>query len=114
MEKTNLLKKMLQEINYETGGFDNIIAYSIDDFDDMVSGIEPYDLALKLHFGGFVPHYSLFRFNGYGNIESLCENEYDQEILDYETEIVQNYIYIFGELDLYIVYLELDKGAERK
>ena len=109
MEKTNLLKRMLQEINYETGDFDNIIAYSIDEFDDMVSGFEPYDLALKLHFGDFDPHYSLFRFNGYGNIESLCENEYDQEMLDYETEIAHNYIYLFGESDLYVDYLELEK-----
>ena len=109
MEKINLLKDMLLEVNLETGDFDNIIAYSIDKFDEMVSGIEPYDLALKLHFGDFVPHYSLFRFNGYGNIESLCENEYDQEMLDYETEIVQNYVYLFGESDLYLDYLELEK-----
>lgn len=37
------------------------------------------------------------------------ENEYDQEMLDYETEIVQNYVYLFGESDLYLDYLELEK-----
>ena len=40
------------------------------EFDDLMHGWKPIDIALRIHFGDFNPNDSWFWFDGYGNLES--------------------------------------------
>lgn len=44
--------------------------YSMDDFDELLCGGEPWDIARMAYYGEFCPTDSYFRFNVYGNLES--------------------------------------------
>ena len=44
--------------------------YSMDDFNELLSGREPWDIARTVYYGEFCPTDSYFRFNVYGNLES--------------------------------------------
>lgn len=44
--------------------------YSMDDFDELLCGREPWDIARMAYYGEFCPTDSYFRFNVYGNLES--------------------------------------------
>lgn len=48
---------------------DNAI-YPMDDFNDILCGIEPWDIARAAYYGEFYPTDNYFRFNVYGNLES--------------------------------------------
>lgn len=56
----------------------NEYAYSIGDepicdmgeFNEIASGMQPFDIALKIRFGDFNPNHNYFRFDGYANLES--------------------------------------------
>lgn len=50
--------------------------YSMDDFDELMSGQTPWDIAKSVYFGEFNPNKDWFWFNGYGN---LCSGEYTTE-----------------------------------
>lgn len=44
--------------------------YSIEYFDEIMSGREPLDIARTCYFGDFDPTHKYFWFNGYANLES--------------------------------------------
>lgn len=44
--------------------------YSTDDFDDLMSGQSPTEIANRVAFGDYNPYHMWFWFNGYGNIVS--------------------------------------------
>lgn len=44
--------------------------YSMDDFNELLCGREPWDIARAAYYGEFYPTDSYFRFNAYGNLES--------------------------------------------
>lgn len=44
--------------------------YLMDDFDDTMDYLKPWDLARAVYYGEFEPIHSYFRVNVYGNLES--------------------------------------------
>lgn len=48
---------------------DNAI-YPMDEFDELLYGKEPWDIARAVHYGDFYPTDNYFKFNVYGNLES--------------------------------------------
>lgn len=48
---------------------DNAI-YPMDNFNDLLFGMEPWDIARATYYGEFYPTDNYFRFNVYGNLES--------------------------------------------
>lgn len=42
-----------------------------------------------VHYGEYNPNCEYFRFDGYGNIESVYESEYLEDIEDREDEILE-------------------------
>lgn len=48
---------------------DNAI-YPMDNFNDLLFGMEPWDIARAVHYGDFYPTDNYFKFNVYGNLES--------------------------------------------
>lgn len=99
MTKREKLIDLLQEMNYPDivplyndycnaiNDFDNQI-YDLDQFDEMFNSLDPFDIATKIYYGDFNPAYEYFKFNGYGNIQSICKWEIDRyidinDIVDY-------------------------------
>lgn len=116
MTKREKLINLLQEMNdcgivmlhneycYKVNNFDDEI-FTIDMFDEILQGSEPWDIATKVFFGDFNPSYEYFKFNAYGNIKSLCKWELYQvidisEIVDY---IIKNNCYFDNDEILYIL-----------
>lgn len=70
-------------------GCDDYI-YNMDDFDDILYGKKPSEIADMIVFGKFNSCDPYFRFNGYGNLESIEYNDTSfidlQAIAEYITE----------------------------
>lgn len=49
--------------------YDNEV-FSMDDFEEIVSGWKPLELAQRIFYGDFNPNRDYFYFNGYGNLVS--------------------------------------------
>lgn len=63
----------------KVNAFDNEI-YSIDMFDELMQGLDPYTLACRVAYGDFNGGYEYFKFNGYGNIQSICKWDVDRHV----------------------------------
>lgn len=111
MEKFDILIKMIEQVNNENGALEHLTNYDMDFVDDYLGHMELMTVLNMAQYGDFNTNDDYFKFNGYGNLESINHNAYVDEVMDYETEIVQNYVYNFGvDDDLYLEYLELEEN----
>lgn len=87
---TRELEVILQDINSYNGGFETVVAYDKEwYFRELLQGFSPNEIANMVYFGSYNPSHEYFRFNGYGNIETLSEKDYFEEIEDYREEIIE-------------------------
>ena len=75
---------------YETNNFDNEI-FDIERLEEICDGQSAYWMACRIFYGDFNPTYDYFKFNGYGNLQSIASyNVFDYidecEIADYILE----------------------------
>lgn len=96
-KKIENLLTMVQEINAYNGSMEHLDLYEMEMFDDIMESFEPMDIALKTYYGGFNPNDEYFRFNGYANLESLSYYDLENELIDYENEIIEEYTRIEEE-----------------
>lgn len=68
------------EISSYNGAFDDELWYSMEEFDDYLSGMKPWDVARAVTFGDFNAAHDYFRFNAYGNLESTDYPDLDSNI----------------------------------
>lgn len=85
-EIVHIHNEYCQNVNY----FDDEI-FTLDMWDDIFHGSDTFDIACKVYYGDFKPTCEYFKFNGYGNIQSICKYEIDRyvdinEIVDYAIE----------------------------
>ena len=59
------------------------------DLDMFVDGNNAHWLACRIHFGDFNPNDEYFNFDGYGNLQSFGEYEYNEMINDEKEEIIE-------------------------
>ena len=95
-----LTMDIVGQLNRLNGSFETYTLYNMDDFNEIMEGYTPTELAERIFFGDFNINDDYFYFNGYGNLESITE--YDMEghfemIID---EVVDSMIYNYN--DLYI------------
>ena len=86
---TNELQEIIIEANLNTNGaFDNIIKYEESEFWNIFTDMEydSKDIVNMVAYGSYKPYHEFIGFDGYGNIESMTEEEYRQELLDYYEE----------------------------
>ena len=62
--------------------------FSMDDFNEILHGFTPEEIANRIFYGDFNPNAEYFRFNGYANLQSIWRFElldyiYIDEIADY-------------------------------
>ena len=83
--------------------------YSIDMFDELMQGLDPYTIACRVAYGYFNAGYKYFKFNGYGNIQSICKWDIDNyvDIDEIARYIVDNDDY-FGINDILCILSDGD------
>ena len=58
--------------------------YEMDEFNDIMRGCSPLDIAYKIFFGDFNPNHNYFTFDGYENLKSAdFPDIYADEIAEY-------------------------------
>lgn len=86
------LMDIMQEVNSWDGRFEDVQAYENDEeFFETFFHDSPYELAQKISYGSYNFSDQYVRFDGYANLESLSDYEYEQEIEDYRDEILDAY-----------------------
>ena len=101
-----LTKDIVWQLNSLNGSFENYVLYNMEDFDEMMEGYTPTEIAQRIFFGDFNPNNSYFYFNGYGNLESINEDEMESHFSILIDELVDEILYNYSEL--YIRDDELD------
>ena len=71
----------------EYGDMDYYV-YSMDEFDEVMADMKPWDIARSAFFGGFRPVADYFSFNGYGNLVSF-DYWNDEDARIYPSEIAR-------------------------
>ena len=86
------LAELLQYINSYDGSFEESTYYDMDSFDEFMSNYTPSEIARMMWFGEFNPNEEYFRFNGYGNLESLDWQEISDEAESLESDIIDHLV----------------------
>ena len=89
------LANLLQYMNGYDGYFKESTYYEMELFDEFMDGFTPSEISRMIHYGDFNPNNEYFRFNAYGNLESLdwCDVVAEAEDLvdDILDHLVNNY-----------------------
>ena len=83
----------------------------MEEFDEIMDGISPWNIATKIFYGDFRPNDNYFRFDGYANLESFdyISDEVDlEEIADYIIDNDED----FDNSDIREILGEEDEGSE--
>ena len=122
MTKTEMIKDLLEnmsesqlyiianEYSDKTNYYDDRI-YDMDEFDEIMSGMSPSDIATKIFYGDFRPNDNYFKFDGYANLESFdyISDEVDlEEIADYIVDNDED----FDDSDIREILDEANEGGE--
>jgi hypothetical protein len=101
-DNTKLLRQLVQEVNSWDGSLDSYEVYDFDDdfFDTYFEG-KPEEAARATFFGkiqNWMDDY--IRFNGYGNLESVSEYQYNKELLSGADEIIDITLEVADSINL--------------
>ena len=92
------LELMVREMNAWDGSFDNLAVYENDDeFFQIFFESKVMEAVRAVSYGDYNYMEEYVRFNGYGNIESLTEYEWHQELKDEAEDIVEQYLEMVEE-----------------
>lgn len=87
------LELMVREMNAWDGSFDNLAVYENDDeFFQIFFESKVMEAVRAVSYGDYNYMDEYVRFNGYGNIESLTEYQWHQELKDEADDIVEQYL----------------------
>lgn len=91
------LAQLLQYMHAYDGCFEEAIYYDMDEFDDFMSNYTPMEIAQMIYFGDdFNPNDDYFRFNAYGNLESLNWGDVVAEAEDLVDDIIDHLVNYFS------------------
>ncbi len=96
------LRYVVEEINDWNGSLDYLEVYenNEDFFEDRLYYASRYDLIKRVANGNYRVEDDLVRFDCYGDLESLDEWEYEQELEENIDDIVKKLMNCYNELDL--------------
>lgn len=106
------------EISSYNGAFEDELWYSMEEFDDYLFGMKPWDIARAVTFGDFNAAHGYFRFDVYGNLESTDYPEIDSNIsvddVMYEIDNIP-YNYLPSEItDILDEYEDCEENEENE
>ena len=88
--------------------------YSMDNFDELLGGKEPWEIVRAAYYGEFCPTDSYFRFNVYGNLESTGNPVRDGwvdtgDLARYAVDCGED----FGDSDIQALFDQWDEEEEK-
>ena len=95
-----LTMDIVGQLNSLNGSFETYVLYNMEDFDEMMEGYTPTELAERIFFGDFNINDDYFGFDSYANLESITEYEIQDHFEPIIDEIVDSMLYHYT--DLYI------------
>ena len=96
----HLTMDIVGQLNSLNGSFETYTLYNMCDFDVMMEGYTPTELAQRIYFGDFNPNDDYFYFNSYANLESINEWEMEDHFEMIIDEIIDSMLYNYD--DIYI------------
>lgn len=87
-----MLFDVVKEINSWDGSLRQLDYLNMDEFDDILYGTNPIDLAFKIHNGNFNPNDDYFKFDGYDNLKSESRFGVLEEMKDYIEDVIERLI----------------------
>ena len=98
----NTLKDVVRELNSWNDYLDYLDVYDNDEeFFNMFFEGKPAELARAIYYGDFNYNDEYIKFNGYGNLETFSEYEYEELLEENIEEITENLI-------VYAEYISID------
>ena len=91
---------MVREINAWGGYLEHLEYFDMEEFDLVLEGYTPSEVANRIFYGSFNPNDEYFRFNAYGNLESANEWEIVEEYRDYISEIASYIVEYKDNIDI--------------
>lgn len=104
---SDMLMEMVQEVNMWDGTLEHLNYIDMDKFDEYLSHLSPTDLANRIYYGDFNPNDDYFSFNGYANLVSWTQWEYEAELTTYKYEIVERFIEVYERGNIETTYQEI-------
>ena len=98
------MAQLVDEVNSYDGSLYDYEFIDMNEFNEYTQALEPYDLALKIHYGEFNPNDEYFAFDGYDNLVSFDTYERNGYLRDNAEEI---YDRIEANIDYLSIPLEL-------
>lgn len=91
------LTYLLWHMNAYDGCFEETEWYTMEmeEFDEVLSGHTPMEIAKLIFFGDFNPNHDYFRFNVYGNLESADWPTVVTEAEDLESDIIDHLVHYY-------------------
>lgn len=89
------LTYLLWHMNAYDGCFAETECYNMEEFDEVLSGHTPMEIAQLIFFGDFNPNHDYFRFNGYGNLESADWPDVVTEAENLESDIIDHLVHYY-------------------
>lgn len=95
------LKGVVGEINAYNGSLDYLEVYDNNEYTiNELFYNNPYEALERCWYGSYNINHSLIKFNGYGNIETLSDDEYEIELKDNIDDILQELLKVFNKIDV--------------
>lgn len=93
LDNMDELRQIVSELNGWNGCLEHLEAYENDEefFDTFFEG-RPMEAVRASQYGDYSYNDDYVRFNGYGNLESFDDYEYEQELKDSIDDIIDNLI----------------------
>lgn len=113
------LKNIVRELNSWDGSFEDLDVYDNDeDFFETFFNGKPMEAVRAAHFGDYSYAATYVRFNGYGNLETLDDYQYERELKEQIDEIVaallENFSHLSLDPELEDLLLELEEEEEEE
>ena len=101
LENLNELKSLVCEINGYNGSLDYLQVYENEEYTiNELFYNNPYEALERCWYGTYNINHSLIRFNGYGNIESLSDYDYEVELKENIDDIIEELLKIYNKIDI--------------
>ena len=91
---------MVREINAWGGYLEHLEYFDMEEFDLVLEGYTPSEVANRIFYGDFNPNDEYFRFNAYANLESANEWDIEEEYRDNISEIASYIVEYKDNIDI--------------
>ena len=85
------LQEMVREVNGWDGSLEEFGYREMEQINELFHSVEPLEILRMAQFGEFNCNDDYFTINGYGNLDSILENDFHGELIDNSKEIVERY-----------------------